>query len=63
MSSLGTYDEATGKLINDTDELACTDANDYCTTIAWTSSSWAGGNIPGLRTQAPQKDTIVVPTG
>ena len=61
--NIGEYDETTGKLLNNTQDLRCTDSSNFCTNVAWTNLSWANGNIPYLNMNPPMKDTIVVPTG
>ncbi|KAL4226688.1 hypothetical protein ACF0H5_014668 [Mactra antiquata] len=60
---LGTYNQTTGRLINETTDIYCTDDNNFCTEIGWRNMSWSGGNVPGLHSRPPIKDTIVVPTG
>ena len=59
----GTYDATSGALQNQTEDITCTDSHNYCTRLQWTNSSWAGGNVPGLNDDPPEKDTIIVPTG
>ena len=59
----GTYDERTGRLMSPTKDIRCTDANDYCLSMQWTDSSWINGNVPGMNTDPPLKDTILIPTG
>ncbi|CAI9735105.1 laccase-like [Octopus vulgaris] len=60
------YNETTGEIINDTTDIDCRGdpKMNYCNDAAWSNSNWEGDNIPGMNLQkAPQKDTIMVPTG
>lgn len=59
----GSYDISTGVLTANSNNINCTDKFGYCSTAAWTNSSWAMGNVPGLNHRPPEKDTIIVPTG
>ena len=59
----GTYDPVTGQLLNNTDDIRCTDNRNYCSTATWANRNWLLGNIPDLNPDPPAKDTIVVPTG
>ncbi|XP_045167091.2 uncharacterized protein LOC123530385 [Mercenaria mercenaria] len=59
----GTYNQTTGNLTANSNDISCTDKFGYCSSASWTNGSWAGGNVPGLNRQPPQKDTIIVPTG
>ncbi|XP_060574084.1 uncharacterized protein LOC132731827 [Ruditapes philippinarum] len=59
----GTYNLTTGKLVQNSNAINCTDKFNYCSTAAWANSSWSGGNVPGMNPKPPQKDTIILPTG
>ena len=59
----GSYDQASGILLTQTNDVNCTDRNNYCTTMGWTNSSWYNGNVPGMSDDPPEKETIIVPTG
>jgi hypothetical protein len=59
----GTYNLTTGKLVQNSNDLNCTDKFNYCSTAAWANSSWSGGKVPGMNAKPPQKDTIILPTG
>ncbi|XP_053377652.1 uncharacterized protein LOC123528865 isoform X2 [Mercenaria mercenaria] len=59
----GTYDPNTANLTNKSEDITCTDKNNYCSSASWTNASWAGGNVPGLNPRPPQKDTVIVPAG
>ena len=51
--------------LSDNTDVSCGDTpKNYCNKPTWSDSTWKNGNIPGLKLKkAPQKDTLVVPTG
>lgn len=59
----GTYDNKTGILLNNSQDITCTDRQGYCSRENWTDRSWSNGNIPNPNPKPPLKDTIVVPNG
>ncbi|XP_041379560.1 laccase-2-like [Gigantopelta aegis] len=57
----GLYNETTGKLMGDSEDIDC--RGKFCNNATWSNSSWKDGNVPGLElTNPPRKDTIIVPT-
>ncbi|XP_041349808.1 laccase-25-like [Gigantopelta aegis] len=57
----GRYNETTGKLLGDNEDIDC--RGKFCNDATWSNSSWKDGNVHGLElTNPPRKDTIIVPT-
>lgn len=58
----GKYNETSGTLIGDTDDIDC--RGSMCNNATWRNSSWLMGNVPGITENgAVLKDTVNVPAG
>lgn len=60
----GQYNETTGFLETNNQDVPCTDMTKQCDDKKWGDSSWLHGNVPGMNLIDPVfKDTVTVPTG